>query len=72
MTMLMMMTMTMLMMMLMTTKYPKCKTSSAGFVEKGEKIMRVWTYVVWNGGYLIDYNWTIVILSQDSDDTDSQ
>ena len=41
MTMLMMMTMTMLMMMLMTTKYPKCKTSSAGFVEKGEKIMRV-------------------------------
>ena len=37
----MMMLILMLMLMMMMTKYPKCETSSAGFVEKGEKIMRV-------------------------------
>ena len=40
-TMMMMMLMLMLMLMMLMTKYPKCETSSAGFVEKGEKIMRV-------------------------------
>ena len=39
--MIMTMLMLMLMMLMMMTKYPKCETSSAGFIEKGEKIMRV-------------------------------
>ena len=44
-----------MMMMMMMTKYPKCETSSAGFVEKGEKIMRVLDFN--DGHFFVTMGW---------------